>query len=236
MGDHAGHRSRLRQLYMEQGLQNFAAHNVLELYLFSTIPRKDTNLIAHRLLHTFGSLEGVFRAPYEELVKVEGIGPQAAALITMHNQIERRLNLEHVNGMVTLNTTALTKDFVFHYLCKAPTEEILLICLDARMRMLDARVIEVGTIGTASIDKRKIAELALRFPTSGVIMAHNHPYGECKPSTEDIDITGEIKTMLQSVGVALLDHLIVTPSSTMSMAEHPSFQMIFRKKEKNSSF
>ena len=89
MGLHDGHRQRLIQRFLEEDLDNFEPHNVLELLLFYAIPRKDTNELAHVLIDTFGSLKGVFDAPYEELIKVAGIGPNTAALLKLVPSLTR---------------------------------------------------------------------------------------------------------------------------------------------------
>ena len=81
---HKGHRARLRQRFIKAGLEGFAPHEVLELLLTFAIPRRDTNPIAHALIRRFGSLHGVFEAKYAELIKVEGIGEQAATLISTY--------------------------------------------------------------------------------------------------------------------------------------------------------
>ena len=83
MGLHDGHRNRLKNRFLNEGLTNFEDHNVLELLLFYSIPRSDTNEIAHELLNKFGSLHGVFEAGMEDLMSVNGISRHSAVLIKM---------------------------------------------------------------------------------------------------------------------------------------------------------
>ncbi len=78
---HAKHRERVRERFEREGALMLEEHVLLELYLFDVLPRVDTNPIAHRLLDRFGSLNGVFSAPYGELLKVRGVGPAVAAYI-----------------------------------------------------------------------------------------------------------------------------------------------------------
>ena len=71
---HDGHRQRLKDRFLREGIDNFEDHNILELLLFFGIPRRDTNTLAHNLMEKFGTLSGVFEAPFEELCKVKGTG------------------------------------------------------------------------------------------------------------------------------------------------------------------
>ena len=88
--EHDGHRKRLKARFVKSGLDDFEPHNVLELLLFYSIPRKDTNPIAHKLISRFGSLSGVFDAKPEELMKVDGITENTAVLISMVPQLARK--------------------------------------------------------------------------------------------------------------------------------------------------
>ena len=91
---HAGHRQRKKEQFRRHGLDAFAPHEALELLLYYAIPRVDTNGMAHALLRRFGSLDGVFRAPVEELMQVEGIGENAALLIRLVPQLYQRSLIE----------------------------------------------------------------------------------------------------------------------------------------------
>ncbi|MEG2852596.1 MAG: UPF0758 domain-containing protein, partial [Hydrogenoanaerobacterium sp.] len=98
---HAGHRKRLRERFIKNGLDNFEKHNVLELLLFNSVPRQDTNELAHRLMEEFGSLSGVFDAPVEELMKLDGIGENSAVLIKLIPAISK-VYLDDKNTIGTL--------------------------------------------------------------------------------------------------------------------------------------
>ena len=89
MGLHDGHRKRVIDTFLQNGMDGMHPHEILEMLLFYAIPRKDTNETAHLLLDTFGSLSAVFDAPYEELLKVNGIGQNTAALLKMIPQLAR---------------------------------------------------------------------------------------------------------------------------------------------------
>ena len=89
MGIHDGHRQRVYDRLRKEGLDSFSPHNVLELLLFFSSPRADTNEIAHRLIDRFGSVAAVLDAPESELVKVNGVGEYSATLIKLIPQLAR---------------------------------------------------------------------------------------------------------------------------------------------------
>ena len=95
--EHSGHRDRLREQYLTEGLDNFPPHNVLELLLFYSVPRRDTNVLAHRLIEQFGSLVGVLNAAPEQLAQVEGIGMNAALHLHLVADIARRYYAEAIS-------------------------------------------------------------------------------------------------------------------------------------------
>ena len=107
MNLHEGHRKRLKQRFINDGLSTFEDHNVLELLLFYSIPRSDTNEIGHKLLKTFGSLSNVFDAPIEELCKVEGIGEHSAVLIKLIPEICNIYSTDKTENIKVINSTNL---------------------------------------------------------------------------------------------------------------------------------
>lgn len=113
---HEGHRERLKRRFIEQGLDGFEDHQVLELLLFFSIPRKDTNEIAHRLISTFGSISNVFEAHPKELQKVKGVGENSAILISLISQISRRYladkNRKNLSAKKCRSGSRVHKEFV----------------------------------------------------------------------------------------------------------------------------
>ena len=85
-GLHSGHRERLVNKFIEYP-DSFSEHELLELFLFTVLPRKDTNETAHRLLQAFGNITKVFSASAEQLMAVKGVGKTIAAQIVLHSKI-----------------------------------------------------------------------------------------------------------------------------------------------------
>ncbi len=216
---HKGHRDRLRKRMLEKGLDHFEKHEVLELLLFHAIPRRDTNELAHRLINTFGSFSGVLDAPYEELLKVKGMGPTAAALLKMAPQLLRvYLTDQSERGCVLDSTLKLGHYLVGRYVgCRI--ERTYLLCLDNTGRLLACRMLSEGSLEQVPIIPRQVAEEAMRTGATAVVLAHNHPNGFAIPSSQDITATRTLYKALQGVGIRLADHIIVAKEDHYSLAD-----------------
>jgi len=217
MGLHDGHRQRLIQRFLEEDLDGFEPHNVLELLLFYAIPRKDTNELAHVLMEAFGSLKGVFDAPYEELVKINGIGPNAAALIKMVPSLTRTYCSSNQQN-VTLDSSEKSGEYFLPYYIGQTEEIVRLACLDAGGKVISNQILHRGSVNAAEVNIRKIVNIALRNNALGVILAHNHPGGLPLPSEEDVLTTKSIRDALLPMGILLMDHIIVADQDYVSMA------------------
>ena len=99
---HNGHRKRVKEEFLKNGLDNLPAHRVLEILLFYAIPQKDTNELAHRLEDRFGSLARVLDAPYEELLTVNGVGDNTAVLLRLISSMARRYYLDKASAWIII--------------------------------------------------------------------------------------------------------------------------------------
>ena len=217
MGLHDGHRQRLIQRFLEEDLDNFEPHNALELLLFYAIPRKDTNELAHVLMDTFGSLKGVFDAPYEELIKVTGIGPNTAALLKLVPSLTRTYYSSDARSVI-LDTSEKSGEYFLPYYIGQTEEVVRLACLDAGGKVISNQILHRGSANAAEVNMRKIVNIALRNNAMGVILAHNHPGGLPLPSEEVVATTKSIREALMPMGILLMDHIIVAGQDYVSMA------------------
>lgn len=227
MAVHEGHRERMKEKFLTDGLDHFQPHEILELFLFNAIPRRDTNEIAHRLLDTFGSLSGVFDAPYEELLKVEGVGQSAAAFIKLVPQLSRcYLDDKQQDKARVFNTESAEKILLPKFIGRT-NEVVVLLLLDSKGRQLFCGVVNEGAVNTVPIYVRKIVELAVRYNAASAILAHNHPSGSTMPSAGDITSTKDVFQALQTVNVWLNDHIIVADGDALSMADCGLMKKLF---------
>lgn len=224
---HEGHRKRIREKYRSNGLDGFADHEVLELLLFYSNKRSDTNETAHRLLQRFGSLSAVFEASYEELVQVEDIGDVAATLITMVPALFRRYSADKVSSITEIGSAQQAIEYSKPKFFGLSTERGAMIFLDTQNRVKNFMFVCEGSLNTTSLDIRKCVQLALNNNASSVILVHNHPTGVASPSRADVETTQALVTAMAPIGITVSDHIILTDSDAFSMASHERLATIF---------
>lgn len=216
---HSGHRQRLKDQFLTHGMDPIHDVNVLELILFYAIPRQDTNPIAHRLLSAFGSLAAVFDATPEELMERGGLSKNAATLIKLIPAAARRQQLSRSSCHQLLDSTQKCGDYLVPFFFGATQEEVYLLGLDAKCKVLGCVKLSTGSVNSAGLSIRKVVECALNMKASSVVLAHNHTSGIAVPSQEDIRTTKSISHALDLVGVYLADHVVVADEDYVSMAE-----------------
>ncbi len=221
--DHGGHRARVRQRYIANGIDAFAAHELVELLLFYGIPRRDTNPLAHRLINTFGSVSGVINAEYEMLMEVEGMTENAAVLLRLVRDLKRYCAMEERPLGMTMHKT---EDYVKYLLPRfedLSAEEVWMLSLDILYRVIGVHQIGNGTPMMAEVSARDVVRFALADNAARVVIAHNHPSGIAIPSQADLDMTAGIARTLDTMGIKLIDHLIfASDTDCVSFRETPS--------------
>ena len=219
MGLHDGHRNRLKNRFLNEGLTNFEDHNVLELLLFYSIPRSDTNGIAHELLNKFGSLHGVFEAGMEDLMSINGISRHSAVLIKMIPELFVVYGRDKVRDIQKINSSDDAKQFFIPRFYGKVREEVQLVLLDDKMNIIKWVKIYEGSVNSANVPIRKIVEIAIENRATNVIIAHNHPTGLILPSKDDLRATAKVREALALVDIKLLDHVIVSDNEAASLKD-----------------
>lgn len=219
MSMHDGHRKRLRQRFLEEGLDHFTDVQVLELLLFYCIARQDTNPIAHRLLEHFGSLSRVLEAPVAELCKVEGVGENTAVFLRLVTQTGSFYLKDRAAQTKVLPTLESCAQFLQPYFYGQNVETVYLLCLDAKCKLLCCKKMSQGNVNSTEISIRKIVETALSANASSVLLAHNHPGGIAIPSYADIRTTLNVASALQAVDVHFIDHLVICDDDYVSLMQ-----------------
>ena len=215
-----GHRNRLRQKFLSAGLDSLLDHEVLELLLTYSIPRKDTKPIAWKLLENFGSLANVLDAQPKELLRIKGIGEQTATLIPFVRALLKRYTFSEM----TSRPNGTTPEAVINY-CKAclsdKKEEFLqILFLSTRHTIIGSKIISTGHRDKIEVAPRDIVGEALAAKAAHIIIVHNHPSGEPEPSAEDITFTDNLNQAALFMGLGVSDHIIVGKGKIFSFRAH----------------
>lgn len=216
---HKGHRQRLKDRFLREGLDNFEELYVLELLLYYCIPRVDTNPIAHALLDHFGSLTAVFEATPEELKRVPGIGDNAATFLALIPQVGRFYQIKRAQSGDILHTISQCGNYLVPYFFGRENETVFLLCLDAKCKVLACKLVGEGSVNSANIPIRRVVEIALNTNATTVVLAHNHPSGLALPSHDDIQTTLRLAKAMETVEITLADHIVVADNDFVSMAQ-----------------
>ena len=224
MSIHAGHRQRLKERFLKDGLDNFQEHQVLELLLFYGIPQRDTNEIAHELIRKFGSLPGVLEATPEELSEVKYVGDNVTTLFKLITAVARYYQVSCAMQEQILPTIEACGKYLVPFFYQRPNETVFLLCLDAKCKVLACEKVGEGSVNSAGISTRKIVEVALKNNATTVILAHNHPSGLALPSGEDVQTTRRIAMALDAVEIGLADHIVVADNDWVSMVQSGMFR------------
>ena len=213
MNEHADHRQSMKDRFLENGLDIFDEHQVIELLLFFGIPRRDTNVIAHRLIKRFGSLRDVLDAPYEELLKVDGIGEHAATLIKLSAELSRRYLLSESLDTERFDTVDKLGKFLINLFLGKRNEEVYLLTFNGKMEMLSCDKLADGLSNLVSFSVKPLIESAILTHASGIVLAHNHPGGIASPSGSDISLTDQLMYMCDQISIPLIEHFVVAGNS-----------------------
>ena len=218
---HLGHRHRLRERFLNAGIDGLANYELVELLLTIAIPRTDVKQPAKDLIKRFGNLRGILDASIEELRSVNGLGEVApvalkiirsAATLYLQQSAEKQeflSNPDHFSAFWRMRIGALR-------------EEVFEVAyLDSGLRLLRDGIerLEEGTIDRAAVYPRRVVEAALKRGASALVFAHNHTNGIVQPSEQDIVLTRVLILAVETVSLKVVDHLIVSPDKTFSFRQ-----------------
>jgi DNA repair protein RadC len=205
--------------FNKEGLDHFDPVQVLELLLFYSIPRRDTNEIAHALINRFGSVSRVMDASLEELMQVPGVGRNTAVFLHLAKQAGRYYQVDSTRKGAVVKDTEDCGQYLLPYFIGRQKETVFLLCLNANCNVISCREVGEGEINSAVISPRRVVEIALTEKASTVVLAHNHPSGVALPSREDVLVTQRLADALAAVEVTLFDHLIVAGDDFVSLVQ-----------------
>lgn len=213
---HLGHRNRLRERLIKAGGEALADYELLEMLLFAAHSRSDVKPLAKKLIEQLGGFAKVIAADEVTLRSVEGVGDATIASIqVVHASMQRALR-EEIIGKPLIQSWSALLDYAKTSMAHRKTEEFRILFLNRRSELIRDEVQQRGTIDHTPIYTREVVKRALELNASSIIMMHNHPSGETKPSRADIDITRQVIDAARPMGISVHDHLIITENGHYS--------------------
>ncbi|MDP2685507.1 MAG: DNA repair protein RadC [bacterium] len=211
-----GHRKRLRQRFLNAGLDGFLDYEIIELLLTLGTPRKDCKQSAKEAIKKFKGLIGVLDSTIEELQIIKGIGRSNALGIKLFQALSERYAKEKITPKVLLDSPQSIFEFLKEKIGKEKKEHFMLICLDTRNNLI-VDVVSVGTLNASLVHPREVFKKAILNNSSHVVLAHNHPSGDPSPSEDDLVTTKRLVKSGKILGITVLDHIIVAQNSFISL-------------------
>ncbi|MFW6415178.1 MAG: RadC family protein [Thermodesulfobacteriota bacterium] len=213
-----GHRQRLRERFSRDSSQ-LEDYELLELLLTYALPRKDTKPLAKELLAQFGSLKGILVAKPHELKNIKGFGEGLQIFWKVWQEFWARLNEQSIKEREFVDSPKKVADLAASRIGYASRESFWVLLLDNKNRLLSFSLVNSGTVDQSAVHPREVFGLALEKQASGLILVHNHPGGDPKPSDQDVHLTRKIMDTAKQLGLRLLDHVIVAEESYSSLQE-----------------
>lgn len=215
---HAGHRDRLRRRFLKSGANSLADYELLELLLFSLIPRRDVKPLAKTLLARFGGFSGVLTAEVSELTKVKGVSEKCAVGLKAIHAATQKLLFEEAESRPVLSSWQSLLDYCHVAMAHEKREQLRVLFLNRKNRLIADEVQQSGTVDHTPVYPREIVRRALELGATAIILVHNHPSGDPTPSAEDEAVTRRLARAGEILGIPVVDHVV------MGEARHASFR------------
>lgn len=216
-----GHRKRIKERFIREGLDSFRDYEVVEFILTYALARKDTKPLAKRLLKALGSLRGIVEAPLEKLTEVKGLGEHSAILFKLIKEASERYLRDQL--LLTQNVIASPGELITYCQSKMgwlKDEQFRMIYLNTRNQVIEEEVLQEGTVDQTVVYPRKVMERAIRLKATALILVHNHPGGSPYPSPEDRELTRTLTQAARNLQIKIHDHLIIGREGHFSFLEN----------------
>lgn len=213
---HKGHRQRLLDKYLQNGIHSLEDHEVLEILLFFALSRCNTNEISHNLINRFNSISGVINAPVDEIREINGIGQTSAVLLRFLGDFVDSYNVNK-NFTCRLNSQEKIIEFCKEAFPDNDKENCHFLYLDKRLYLISHISMTNCAFSSVGIDLRSVLMKAFNVNASNIIFVHNHPNASCVPSESDITTTRYIMEMLTKINMNVIDHIVIGSDGYYSM-------------------
>jgi len=204
-----GHRQRLRDKFLEQGIEAFTDSEVIELLLTFGTPRSDCKEAARSALERFRTLPAVLDAAPAELQQIKGVGAKNIFALRFIQGVARRYLRQRIVGKQYVRSSREVADYLIHTMRGLAHEVLTVVFLDAAHAIIDSVVVAEGTVTVNTVYPRELIKAALARNATALVLAHNHPSGTLIPSRQDEELTRSLHLVCSFMHITLLDHLII---------------------------
>lgn len=218
--DYLGHRARIREKFLNSFGAELHDYELLEILLFSAFTRKDSKPLAKKLISKFGDISTVLNASEEMLRDVEGVSDSVVVQLKLVAEISKRIFKKSAQEKPVLNNFDAVISYASLLLKDLKHEAFYVLFLDKKYQLIEEQLIANGENDIVLVSAKDVARRALMLHSASVILAHNHPSGELKPSNSDIKTTNEIVEVLRKLQIQVLDHLIISKSGNFSFKQN----------------
>ncbi len=220
---HKGHRKRMRDRYLTDGINGFAPHEIFEMLLFYTYTRKNTNPIGHALVDALGPV-GAFDADKETLMSVPGVGEKTADFLMLVSECIRAYKREKQVLGERLTDYKDAGEMLLRHTNGCNEEAFYVMCLNINNHITGIQKLSTGTTAGKVIQSREVIECVLRGKAHKVILAHSHIDRELFVSQEDIEFNNRLCDALKALGVQVVDHFVLNDKDYISMEQQGFFR------------
>ncbi len=210
---------QLRERLLIYGSQTLLTEELLVLVLRTGSADEKGYELARKLLATYGGLGGLLQVEYKELTQEHGLSETRAALLKAVLELGRRLNWPQQGEKYQIKTPADAASLVMLDMAYLDYEQLRVIVLDTKNRVVDNSPLYRGTINSSVLRAAEIFRLAIVRNCPAIIICHSHPSGDPSPSDEDIEVTKQLVEAGKVLDVDLLDHLIIGHHQFVSLKE-----------------
>ncbi|SCX55714.1 DNA repair protein RadC [Variovorax sp. EL159] len=212
--------ARPREKLIARGATALADAELLALLLRTGVAGKNVLQLAQHLLERFGGLSGLLHTRADDLKTIKGMGGDAkrSQLIAVL-ELARRAMGEKLRQRTVFDSPEAVKQYLQLHIGSRPHEVFAVVFLDVQHRLIALEEMFRGTLTQTSVYPREVVTRALHHQAAAVVLSHNHPSGSIAPSRADESLTQTLRAALGLVDVRVLDHIIVGPGQSFSMAE-----------------
>lgn len=211
-----GHRGRMREKLLDRGPDALADYELLEMLLFLAFKKGDTKPLAKALINQFGSYAAVLSAPPKLLFAQPGVGDHSVAAIKLIQASALRLARAELADTPILNNWDSLIAYLTMAMARETIEQFRVLYLDNRNHLIADEVASRGTVNHTQVYVRELIRRALDHHATALILVHNHPSGDPKPSRDDIEMTREVQSAVALLDVTLHDHIIIGKGAWLS--------------------